>query len=557
MSIIFFQLSAILVFALILTFLVKKLGQPPVVSYIITGIIVGPAFLGLVRMTDAITAFGQIGVALLLFIVGLGLKPETIKEMGRVVIITAIGQIIFTTIFGLAIAASLGYNAPEAMYMALAFTFSSTIIVFQLLYAKEEQDTLYGRVAIGFLLVQDFVALITFLFVTSASASGVNLLSLIGLLSAKIIIVGLVIYLLSRKLISRIDTVFARHREVLFIFALAAVFSLAALFKLLGFSLELGALAAGVILSSSPYQREVAARLSALRDFFLIMFFVVLGASVSIEVMIAAWPTILIFSIFILIGNPLIVIILMRRLGYTLATSFFAGLTVAQISEFSLILLALGATLGHIRNELVGIGTIIGLVTIFVSTYFIMYNRQIFRRLEPLLRKLFGPDIDQPATMIKKNYHSLLFGCHRLGTGLAEVLNEMEMSCLIIDHNPDTIRKLKLSNKPCVFGSADNINFLETLPTRECRSVISTIPDVDVNLVMIEFVRRLNPQTIILCVANHQSHAVSLYSAGATYVIVPPYLGRRYIIKLLREYGTDFEGYQREREIHEREFYYN
>lgn len=555
MPYIFIQLSAILAVALLVAFVVKQLQQPLVIGYILTGVIVGPMFLGIVHPTDAIESFGQLGIALLLFIVGLSLKPEMIKDVGRPAIVTGLGQIIFTTIFGFALGIALNFNVVSALYLAVAFTFSSTIIILQLLYNKEEQDTLYGRIAIGFLLVQDFAALMLFLLLSNTNGVAGNLYEFLAVMILKMSIIVLAAYLLGRELLPRIDTVFARSREVLFLFALATAMSMATLFKALGFSFELGALAAGVILSSSPYQREIAARLGTLRDFFLIMFFVVLGTSVSVNTISSSWLAITIFSLFILIGNPMIVIILMRHLGYTLESGFYAGLTVAQISEFSLILLTLGISLGHLDPAIMGLATVVGLVTIFVSSYFIINNRRLFKLVEPWLRRVFGEDSGGlPKALPRHTYQVLLFGCHRLGSGIVGVLKELNLSYIVVDHDPDTIKSLNHDNIPCVFGSADDLSFLDTLPIAQCKTIISTIPEASVNETLIEYVRRSNSGVIILCVANHHHQAVSLYGAGATYVIVPPYLGRRYLIKLLREYGLNEHGYLTERRLHENEF---
>ena len=208
----------------------------------------------------------------------------------------------------------------------------------------------------------------------------------------KVVTVTIVGYLIAHELVPRIDTYFARHHQIIFLFALSACFGLAALFAALDFTLELGALVAGVLLAASPYHREIATRLGGLRDFFLLMFFVVLGTQVSSSSLAGTLPAIIVFSGFILIGNPLIVILLMRRFGYTLETSFLASLTVSQISEFSLILLATGVTIGHLPETVLGPATVIALVTIFGSSYLIIHNQGIFNLLRPTLRALLGGD---------------------------------------------------------------------------------------------------------------------------------------------------------------------
>jgi Kef-type K+ transport system membrane component KefB len=548
----FTQLTAITVIALTLSLLLRHLRQPLIVGYLATGILVGPALLGVVAPGDAIDSFGKIGVALLLFVVGLGLKPALIREIGRTALVTGLGQIIFTAILGLGLALGLGYPIVSALYLAIAFTFSSTIVVLQLLYAKEEQDTLYGRIAIGFLLVQDFVALLLFLFLTSVNpGDGLGLTLL--LVTLKGIAIGTAVYVLTRELLPRVERRFAGAYEVLLLFALATCFSVATLFVALGFSLELGALVAGVLLSVSPAHREIAARLAPLRDFFLITFFVVLGASVTPSTLTESWPTVAAFSIFILVGNPAIMLLLMRRFGYTLETSFFAALTVAQVSEFSLILLATGATLGHLPASLLGPATLVALITMFSSSYLIMHNRRLYQTCEPFLRRLFGPDSASEPRDAPETTDVILFGCHRLGSGLVQVLRDLELPCLVVDHDPEIVRQLKEAKVRAIFGSADDPRFLESLPIRECRTIISTIPEVTVNQALVAIGRRLNSTAVILCVANHQRHAEALYAAGATYVVVPPYLGRRYLIELLKQHRLEPSGYLAERSRHEQE----
>lgn len=551
----FFQLSAVLGVAMVTTLIVRWLGQPLIVGYLLTGVFLGPTVFGIVTTGDAIDLFGQLGVALLLFMVGLSLRPKAVRDVGAISLMTGIGQIVFTSILGYFIAVGLGYSTVVSVYLAVAFTFSSTIIIVQLLYAKEEHETLYGRIAIGFLLVQDLVAMLLFLFLTSVSPSE-SVASAASSIVLRLATVVLAVSVLTVWVMPKIEELFARSREALFLFALCVCFLFATGFRQLGFSQELGALLAGIALSTSQNHRDIASRLSPLRDFFLMMFFVVLGTHVSAENIVTDWPMILTFSAFILVGNPLIVMAIMKPLKYTLATSFSAGLTVAQISEFSLILLATGASLGHIPVALIGPATVVGLLTIFVSSYFIMHHQRLFHLLEPALRRVFGRDQicdlpqDAPATDV------LLFGCHRLGGGIVDALEHMRARFLVVDHDPEIIRALRAAEVPHVLGAADDLVLLDSLPLASARTVISTVPDASVNEVLVRRVRERNSAAVILCVANHQEQAALLYELGATYVIVPPFLGRRYMVDLLTQYGFDKKRYEEEKRTHLKELIY-
>ncbi|MDD4995382.1 MAG: cation:proton antiporter [Patescibacteria group bacterium] len=558
MSAIFIQLSLVLAVAVAASLIMRLLRQPLIIGYIITGIIVGPMVLGLVRQGDSIEAFAHIGVALLLFIVGLGLHPKMIRDVGGVAVVTGLGQIIFTTVIGWVIGVLLGYASLTALYLAFAFTMSSTIIILRLLHAKEDQDTLYGRIAIGFLLVQDFVAMIVFMVLASARGGGPPEMLILSVF-LKIVVVVAVLLMLVKFIVPLIDRFLAPSSELLFIFAISVCFIFASLFEYFDFSRELGALVAGLALSFSPCHREMATRLKPLRDFFLVAFFIVLGAGMSLVDIEKSIPMIVFFSAFILIGNPLIVYLIMTCMGYTKKTSFFAGLTVAQISEFSLILLGMGVSLGHIPASIVGPATVVGVLTIGISTYMIMHNHTLYRILERFLSFLapwHKPTREKGAAFRPKKIDVLVLGSHRLGGGIVNMLKELKVNFLVIDHDPLVIHALEKQKVPAVFGSADDISFLDHLPLKETRLIISTIPDVETNEFLVHYAKTAAPAANVVCVANHASHAKNLYDAGAAYVVMPPYLGRKYIIDLVKRNRLDPSKYREEKACHIKDLRY-
>lgn len=552
MTEVFIQLGIVLGITLIMSLAMKLLKQPLIIGYLLTGLIAGPSVTGIIPEGGALESFSHIGIALLLFIVGLGLRPSVIKEIGRVAVITGLAQIIFTTFIGYFIALALGFNSLVSFYLSLAFALSSTIIVLRLLYNKQEQETLYGRITIGFLLVQDIVAMIFFIVLSASTTIGSgDFASAIFILLGKMALVFLGVYILLRFVIPHVDRIFAENREMLFIFSLGTCFALASIFYKLNFSLELGALAAGVILSVSPYQREIAVRIQSLRDFFLIIFFVVIGANINLADLQGSWTFIIVFSIFILIGNPLILILVMRAMRYTTKTSFFTGLTVAQISEFSLIIIAMGIGFGHLPANILGPSTVIGIITIAASTYFITYNHQIYRFFHRPLHAIF-PDINRKKEFEKVDakYDVIVFGSHRLGGGLVRQMRRMKVRFIVVDHDPDVIRVLNEKKIPCLYGSADDPDLIDALPDKKTKLVISTIPEFDVNMTLLSHVKQFHRHVNVICIANHPSHAEKLYRAGATYVIMPPYLGRRFMVDLFKKNKLDHKKYRQERKKH-------
>ena len=371
----FIQFGLIILVVLGVSFVMRILKQPLIIGYILSGILVGPSALNLFNGSETIVTFSEMGIAFLLFIVGLHLSPKVIKEVGKISLVTGIGQIVFTSLIGYVIGIALGFSWIVALYIAVALTFSSTIIIMKLLSDKDALEKLYGKVSIGFLLVQDLVAIIILIIISSiASGSGASEILLSTVLKGSLflaILIPISIYVLPR-----LGDFFAKSQEFLFLFSIAWGFSLSLLFLYAGFSIEVGALIAGIMLSMSPYSYEISAKLKPLRDFFIISFFIVLGSQMILGDISNLIVPAIVFSLFILVGNPIIVMILMGMFGYSKKTGFMAGLTVAQISEFSLILIMLGVKTGSLSQQILSFVTMIGLLTIAGSTYMIIYSDQ-------------------------------------------------------------------------------------------------------------------------------------------------------------------------------------
>ena len=261
---IFAELSLVIAVGVGISLIMRIIGQPLIIGHILTGLLVGPAALNLIKYPDTIQVFSDFGIALLLFIVGLGLNPRIIKEVGKIAGFIALFKVLLTTIFGFAIAKSFGYQNTAALYIGLGLSFSSTIIILKLLADKKELNRLYGKISIGFLLIEDLIATLILVLV-SATGNGGLTASDLGMLVMKIgiLIVGLV--LVRVIFLNHMHSIIAKSQEFLFLFAIGWGLGIAALFQQSGFSLEIGALVAGVVLASMPYAQEIASKLKILR----------------------------------------------------------------------------------------------------------------------------------------------------------------------------------------------------------------------------------------------------------------------------------------------------
>ncbi len=547
MSNIFTNLSLIILIAVIIAGLMRIFRQPLLIGYIFTGIIVGPYVLNLLSESPTFGTFSQIGVALLLFTVGLHLNPKVIKEVGKISLITGIGQVMFTSIFGFLIASLLGFSIISSLYIAIALSFSSTIIIMKLLSDKGDVDSLYGKISIGFLIVQDLIAVAILMIISSTSGE-----AFAQNLFFKAILIGIFVlfglFLFSWKLLPSILKVVAKSQEFLFLFSIGWCLALASLFEILNFSLEIGALLAGIAISITPYAHEISAKMRPLRDFFIVLFFIVIGSQMIIGDISVNLIPIIIFSLFILIGNPLIVISIMSIMGYTKRIGFLSGLTVAQISEFSIILAMLGVSVGHLNQEVLSLITVIALITIAGSTYSITYSKKLYPKISRFIP--FSEKKKRNNSKKIKNYDAILFGYNRIGFSILNSLKKIKKKYLVIDFNPDTISNLQKFRIPCLYGDIEDIELLNELPLNKIEIAVSTIPDYETNEILIETIRMVNKKAIIIVRAHHLNDALELYKKGADYVLTPHFLGGEYVAKMIHKIKTSEKGYQSEREEH-------
>ncbi|HOX41099.1 MAG TPA: cation:proton antiporter [bacterium] len=546
---IFIGISLILVIATVVAGILQKLKQPVIIGYILTGLIIGPYLVATAHVNDTVSIFSEFGVAILLFIIGLSLKPMVLKEVGRISLVTGLGQVVFTTVLGFALGLILGYSIIVSLYIAVALTFSSTIIIMKLLSDKGDANRLYGKISTGFLIVQDVVAAVI-LFLVSIFSNSSSISEMAVDMLVKAIFLAVLLLIAGKYLVPPVSRFFAKTSENLFIFSLGFGFGMASLFHWLGFSAEIGALIAGMFLASTPFSIEIASRLKPLRDFFIILFFISLGARMELVGLGEHLLPALLFSAFILIGNPLIVILLMGMFGYKKKIGFQAGLTVAQISEFSLILIILGIKVGHLPQETLSLVTLVGLMTITGSTYLIMYSEKIYPHLASIL-SIFERKNALKKEPTKKEFDTILIGCNRIGLDLLESLRRGNGHLLVIDFDPNIIERLsKNGGIETLYGDVEDYEFLEEIDWSSVRMVISTISDFNTDIALLSRLREKGVGAIIMTLAQNSEEAISLYESGASYVVTPHFLGGKHASMLISKYGFDVKRFLEEKEKH-------
>ncbi|MCR4301246.1 MAG: cation:proton antiporter [Sulfuricaulis sp.] len=524
---VFYEVALLLLVAAVVGALALAFRQPLIVAFIAVGILVGPAGLGWVRSHDQIDLLATLGISLLLFVVGLKLDLHLIRSLGRVALATGLGQVVFTSVIGYAIALMLGMDHIPAIYVAVALTFSSTIIIVKLLSDKREIDALHGRIAVGFLIVQDIVVVLAMIALSAfgVATNGGSFSHDIAFVLVKGLAMLAATGLLMRYVLPALMHRLARSGELLVLFGIAWAVVFAAIGDLLGFSKEVGAFLAGVSIASTPYREALSTRLTSLRDFLLLFFFISLGAQVEVRLLDAQILPAVVLSLFVLIGNPLIVMVIMGLMGYRKRTGFLAGLTVAQISEFSLVFAALGLSLGHIGTDTLGLITLVGLVTIGLSTYLIIYSHRLYEWIAPYIgsfeRRVPHREQKLEGTGSATRHDVILFGLGRFGENVARGLHEQGVSVLGVDFDPQLVARWRAAGRGAQYGDAEDPEFPSTLPLTTARWVVSTIPDRETNLALMQALRGHGYTGRFAITAHHAHDGDVLERCGADLVLNP------------------------------------
>ncbi len=515
------EIVIIIIIATLFAYLSKLIKQPLIPAYIITGIILGPIGLGIIRDTEVIRQLSEFGIAFLLFVVGLEIDIKKLKDIGLVSSIGGIAQIILTYFAGYIVASYLGFSNLTSIYVGLILTFSSTMIVIKLISEKRQIDTLNGRISLGILLIQDLVVIGVFSFLSSLGSFSFAHISFSITYALILVILGI---LLSLYILPTIFNYAAKSEELLFLVSITTCFFFIIIAYLMNLSVSIGAFIAGISIGTLPYNREVIGRVTPLRDFFSVIFFVFLGIQILLFNESSFIQAMIIFLLLIIIVKPFIIFIITNLFGYDKRVSFLTGLSLGQVSEFSLILAAQGLYLGHISKEMFSLTILLTVISMIVTSYTSKYENFIYNKMSTFLglfEKLSFTTKKFEYAKAKSNKKIIIFGCHRMGSVFLNTVKKLSKDVLIVDHNPEIIKDLIKEKIPCLYGDINNPEILDSIDLKNTKLIISTIPNVEANSFLIEHAKAINPKIMIFATSDQIKDSFELYDCGADYVILP------------------------------------
>ncbi len=520
-----FHVGIIVIAAAIAGFLARITNQPLIPSYIIAGVFLGP-ILGLVQNSGIIATISDLGIVFLLFLVGLEIDLGKLRPIANVAVIGGVAQIFFISVLGYLAGDFLGFSRIESIYLGLIIAMSSTMVVVKLLSDRKELDTVHGRVTVGLLIMQDIVAIAALLFLhEGASFFSFMPIAIAGIVAGTIIAV--------RFLSPILFSLAGQVQELLLFLSLGICFFFVLVFQWQGLSVSLGAFIAGLALANQPYHIEMTSKVRALRDFFATLFFVSLGLQVS-PAMGFVYP-LLIFIMLTVLLKPILLLGICSAFGYSKRPAFLSSLSLAQVSEFSLILAAQGFSLGQLSESFFSLIVLLTLCTITLSSYAVKFESYLYKAALPLLIFLEKCHLAQPPFMLlpkKKKWDVIICGFHRMGHDIYQGL-KAKQNVLVIDFDPDVLLHAAKEKIPFVYGDVTDADVLAHAHLKQARYLVSTVPDLATNLTLLSLVKKAKKNLPVIATAHYAHDAIALYNAGVAYVIFPHMLGGRHATKLL------------------------
>lgn len=542
---IFLQLAVALSLSSLFGYLVLRLKLPLVVAYLLAGVAISLVSLIDPHHSQVFEILPEIGIAFVLFLIGMELDLREIKSLGLPIIISALGQIVISTFAGFALAGALGFQATESIYLGLGLAFSSTVVVVKMLIEKRDLASLYGKLSIGILLVEDLVAIAVLMIISvSGSAFHLGLQESLPLITLVLKAIGLFIltFLLSRYVLERIFDSVAKSVELLFLTAITWCFAFTSLAVVLGFSVVIGAFLAGVALASSPYHLQIQGKIKPLRDFFLTLFFVYLGLQTKVGDFFNAWPAILLFTLFALALKPLIYLLLLGIFGFRKHTLFQTSLNLSQISEFSLVVLLVGVSEGLASPLALSVMAAVAVLSIICSSITIAYSKPLFKLFSPILsffERKGSFHFMESKIEEELNDHVVIIGAHHIGAPVIKFLQMEKIPFMVMDFNPHIVQELREKEVKVIYGDLGDPEILDSLQLERAKLIISTARDMSDNEILLEECKRRKIRAKVVARAMDKDHAEALKKLGADFVILPEQVSGDFLANQLKHHWPE------------------
>jgi Kef-type K+ transport system membrane component KefB len=512
-----YDFALVILTATILGFLARKTNQPTIIAYIATGLVLGPVMFDVIGESELVSLMSELGIALLLFLLGIEMKIDDIREILRPVINIAVLQTVLQTALAFVIPLMLGFSMQETIIIALCTVFGATPVIVKLLTDKDEASTLPGKIDIGVLILQDiYLVVILALFSSGTLGNPAQIGFTLGKILVLMSAVGALSLISSRYILPVLFSRVANNKHAFFIHGLAWAFLFISLTAELNLSIEVGAFLAGLGLGQIPYREELKERIRPITDFFMVIFFSSIGLSLTASNLLTYWLEAVIASVLLMIGNFLIMFYLIDRENFTPETSFLGSLNMTQVSEFSLVVGAIAVTQSYIQGDILGYLSMMALITMTASSYLINYNQEIYNRVKHLLER-FESEEKKDVDMRIYQDHAVIVGYNAVVERILPVIKQSYGDVIVVDRDPRNTKKLGQANFEYIYGDFNHGEIRKATAIKDAGFVLSVARDMKVNQ---HILRDTDRDTPVFLEAEGFEEAAELYDRGAEYVMI-------------------------------------
>lgn len=515
------DLAVIIVAAAAVGLLAHRAGQPTLVAYILTGLLLGPAVLGVVTPSEITGTMAELGLAFLLFLLGTEMRLDDVRERYRSILAIALPQMALIFVVGAAVTRTLGFSTVEAVLVGSLVTFSSTAVVVKMLTDADEVESVPGQLDVGVLLVQDVVVVVLLtLLATDAPATpagiGLTLLAILGAIAG----LGLLTVAAARYLLPAVFRSIADDKDVFFLFAVAWAFLFVLVFDGLGLSIEMGAFLSGVALAQLPYSTQLHERVAPLTDIFVLTFFVSIGLQLQAADLVVYWREAVVLAAVLIPLKFLVLFALVRWQNYGLESAFLGSANMVQVSEFALVAGAVAVAEGLVDEPILGFLSLLAVITMSASVYLIGSSESLYERSRPYLRR-WESDDERVSTRTRYADHAIVIGYDEVARSALPVLEEHYDDVVVIDRRTANVEALADAGYTAIYGDFRHREIRKKAGLSRAAFVLSSSAEPEVNKALLA---EVDDDTTVFIEAHWADDARELYDHGAHYVALAPQL---------------------------------
>ncbi len=531
----------IIVAAAVMGFVATRTGQPTIIAYIITGLLLGPAVFGVVSPGALTETMAELGLAFLLFLLGIKMRLDEISHILTPIVKISLPQMTLVALAGFGTASLVGFGLWESVLIGLAVMYSSTAVIIKMLTDKGTATSLHGKLDIGVLLVQDIVVVILLAILAAGQPdSAFEVLTTLLTVLALVAVIGIVAVFSSRYLLPPIFRRIAGKTQVFFLIAISWVFLFLFVSQELDLSIEMGAFLAGIAIAQMPYSKELQARVSPLTDLFILVFFVSVSLELNAAALFAFWQEAVIAALILMPAKFVIFFALLDWQEFDLETTFLGSVNMIQVSEFGLIVGAVAVAGGFIDEAVLGFLTLVALLTMSISVYVINYNSVLFEHVRPALSR-FERDDEDRAQPEEYHDHVVIVGFDEIARRAILQLDDRYDQIVVIDRNVSEVEAIEEAGYDAVFGDAKYEKIRKEAGVQYADFVFSSSVQTDINHILLN---EVSDDATVFVEAEWSEDATELYERGAAFVIMAPQLSAEQLTLYLEVYLANPEEFE-------------